>query len=226
MVIILLGPPGVGKGTQAKMLVDATNMRHVSTGDLLRAARKEGTELGRQAQGFMDSGALVPDSLIMDMVAEELDSLPADRSIVFDGFPRTEAQAEDLSPVLSARGRRVDGVVVLDADDEVIVSRLSGRRSCEKCGTVFNVHYTPPSVADVCDRCGGELVQRADDRPETVRTRLDVYRDQTQPLIRFYEATDAPVWHVSGDGAVEDVQQGVLAAVSAGSTGTTEAGAS
>lgn len=216
MVIILLGPPGVGKGTQAKMLVDATGMRHVSTGDLLRAARREGTELGRKAQAFMDAGELVPDSLVMDMVAEELDLLPSDQEIVFDGFPRTEAQAEALSPVLRARGRVVNGVVVLEGDDEVIVRRLAGRRSCGDCGAVYNVHFTPPTAEGVCDRCGGVLVQRPDDQPETVRNRLEVYRRQTEPLVRYYEASPAPVWYVRGDEGVEDVHQGVIAAVVAG----------
>jgi adenylate kinase len=216
MVIILLGPPGVGKGTQAKMLVDATGMRHVSTGDLLRAARKEGTELGRKAQAFMDAGELVPDSLIMDMVAEELDSLPSSQEIVFDGFPRTEAQAEALSPVLQSRGRVVNGVVVLEGDDEVIVRRLAGRRSCGDCGAVYNVHFTPPTAEGSCDRCGGELVQRPDDKPETVRNRLEVYRRQTEPLVRYYEASAARVWYVRGDGGMEDVHQGVIAAVVAG----------
>ncbi len=216
MTIILLGPPGIGKGTQAKMLVDATGMWHVSSGDLLRAARKEGTELGRRAQAFMDAGELVPDSLIIEMVAEHLDTLPASQDIVFDGFPRTEAQAEALVPVLRDRGRMVNGVVVLEGDDEVIVKRLAGRRSCVDCGTVYNVHFTPPTSAGVCDRCGGELAQRPDDEPATVRNRLEVYRRQTEPLIRYYEASPTPVWYVTGDEGVEDVHQGVIAAVIAG----------
>jgi adenylate kinase len=219
MVIILLGPPGVGKGTQAKMLVDATGMRHISTGDLLRAARKEGTALGKRAQAFMDAGELVPDSLVMDMVAEELDRMDPGQGIVFDGFPRTDVQAEGLVPVLSARSRTVNGVIVIEADDEVLVQRLSGRRSCPECGGVYNVHFTPPASEEVCDRCGGTLAHRADDQPDTVRNRLEVYRAQTEPLVRYYEASSAPVWYVAGAGPVEDVHQGVIAAVYAGEHG-------
>jgi adenylate kinase len=222
MVIILLGPPGVGKGTQAKMLIDATGMRHISTGDLLRAARREGTELGLKAQAFMDAGELVPDEVIMGMVAAVLEALDANQGIIFDGFPRTSVQAEGLAPVLDAVGRQVDGVVVLDAGDEVIVKRLSGRRSCEDCGTVFNVHFTPPTTDGTCDRCGGALVQRADDRPETVMNRLDVYRELTEPLIRFYEASPAPVWTVEGDGAPESVAAAVLAAVDSARVASTQ----
>jgi len=218
MVIILLGPPGVGKGTQAKMLVDATGLRHLSTGDLLRAARKEGTELGIKAQAFMDAGELVPDSLIVDMVAEELAGMSPDQGIVFDGFPRTAPQAEALGPVLVTAGRQVDSVIVLDAADEVIVKRLAGRRSCPECGAVYNVHFTPPVEDGVCDRCGTALVQRADDEPETVVNRLEVYRNQTEPLIRYYGDTATPVYTVVGDRGVEEIAQAVLAAVSAGGT--------
>lgn len=213
MVVILLGPPGVGKGTQAKRLVDATGMRHVSTGDLLRAARKEGTELGRKAQKFMDAGELVPDDVILGMVAEKLETIPAEKGIVFDGFPRTRVQAEALGPVLQRTGRRVDRVVVLDAPDDVLVKRLAGRRTCQDCGSVFNVHFTPPAEKGVCDRCGGTLVHRPDDRPETVRNRLEVYRELTEPLIRYYEEGPTPVSTVAGDQAVGDVAAGVLSAV-------------
>lgn len=215
MAVILLGPPGVGKGTQGALLCDELGFEHVSTGDLLRAARREGTKLGREAQTYMDRGELVPDEVIVGMVREALDALPDDRGVVFDGFPRTVPQAEALDGVLADVGRRVDDVVVLEADDEVLVKRLSGRRSCPKCGALYNVHFSPPKRDGVCDRCGAELEARADDAPETVQNRLDVYHRQTEPLVRFYEEHAAPVHRIDGTGSVEAVQAALQAAVEA-----------
>lgn len=213
MVVILLGPPGVGKGTQAVRLSDAVGWEHVSTGDLLRAARRDGTELGRKAQAYMDSGELVPDSLILDLVREHLKGIAPEAGILFDGFPRTTAQAEGLVDVLASVARRVDKVVVFQACDEELVKRLSGRRSCPECGAVYNVHFTPPSKEGVCDRCGGSLVHRADDEAETVRRRLVVYQEQTSPLIEWYEASDATVKRVDAEAGVEQVQRAFRAAV-------------
>ncbi len=206
MVVILLGPPGVGKGTQAVRLADEAGWAHVSTGDLLRAARRQGTELGKLAQKFMDAGELVPDSLILDLVREHLADLDPDAGILFDGFPRTTAQAEGLQGVLAASGRRVDQVVVFEAPNETLVKRLSGRRSCPDCGAVYNVHFSPPAVEDVCDRCGGTLVHRKDDAPETVTRRLEVYLEQTQPLIAWYEQANAPQVRIQADRGVDDIQ--------------------
>jgi adenylate kinase len=213
MVVILLGPPGVGKGTQGALLCESTGWLHLSTGDLLRTARREGTPLGREAQAFMDRGELVPDDVIVGMVREALAALPAEAGVVFDGFPRTVPQAEALDAVLAELGRRVDGVAVLSADDEVVVKRLSGRRSCPECGTVYNVHFNPPAAEGVCDRCGHALVRREDDSPETVRNRLDVYHRQTEPLIRFYEEHGAPVHTVDADRPVDDVQAALRGAL-------------
>ncbi len=213
MVVILLGPPGVGKGTQGVLLTDALGWSHVATGDLLRAAVREGTELGKEAQKFMEAGELVPDDVIVGMVKDHLGGLGQDQSVVLDGFPRTVPQAEALSGVLPEVGRVVDRVVVLEAADEVLVKRLSGRRSCPECGAVFNVHFNPAADEGRCDRCGGELVHRSDDNPETVQNRLDVYRSQTEPLIRFYQGTDSQVVSVEAEGDVDGIQSEVQAAV-------------
>jgi adenylate kinase len=213
MVVILLGPPGVGKGTQAARLADSEGWEHVSTGDLLRAARRDGTELGKKAQAFMDAGELVPDSLILDLVRDHLKGVAPEAGILFDGFPRTTAQAEGLGGVLKEVRRKVGRVVVFEAPDETLVERLSGRRSCPDCGAVYNVHLSPPEQEGVCDRCGGKLVQRADDKPETVRHRLEVYQELTQPLIAWYEQSEARVARVPADQPVDDVQTDFRAAV-------------
>ena len=203
-VVVLLGPPGVGKGTQAVRLADEIGAAHVSTGDLLRAARRDGTELGRKAQAYMDAGEYVPDALILDLVRDHLDSI-GDVPVFFDGFPRTTAQAEGLDAVLASLERRVDVVAVFSAPAETLVKRLSGRRSCPQCGAVYNVFFSPPSVEGVCDRCGGELVHRTDDDPATVRRRLEVYEEQTAPLVSFYEGHPARLVHIAADRGVDEV---------------------
>ncbi len=205
MVLILLGPPGVGKGTQAVRLADELGGAHVSTGDLLRAARRDGTELGARAQKYMDAGELVPDQLILDLVREHLAGVDPDAHVLFDGFPRTTAQATGLSEVLERSGRRVDRVVLFEAPDETIVKRLSGRRSCPECGAVYNTYFSPSRVDGKCDRCGGSLVQRPDDAPATVLRRLEVYREQTAPLVAFYESAGAPFERIRADRSVDEV---------------------
>jgi adenylate kinase len=214
-VVVLLGPPGVGKGTQGIRLAETTGARHIATGDLLRAARREGTELGKKAQGYMDRGELVPDDLIVDLVKELLAGLEPARGVVFDGFPRTVPQAKALDAALAQYGRRVDLVLALEADDEVLVKRMAGRRSCPSCGSVFNVHFSPPKRDGMCDKCGAALVHRTDDEPATVRRRLDVYRADTAPLIAFYEKGSAPIRRIDGDRAVDEVQREMLKAVAA-----------
>ena len=207
MVVIFLGPPGVGKGTQAVELSRTLGWAHVSTGDLLRAARREGTELGQQAQKYMDKGELVPDEVILGMVREHVGAMPEDQGVMFDGFPRTEAQAEGLSAMLPEIGRHVDRVVLLTAPAEVLVKRISGRRSCPDCGTVYNVFFNPPTVEGKCDRDPGtDLVHRADDAEDTVARRLEVYRELTEPLIRFYEKTGVEMLRVDGDREVDVIQ--------------------
>ncbi len=213
MNVILLGPPGVGKGTQGVLLAENKGWKHMATGDILRANRREGTPLGKEAQTYMDAGDLVPDSLIVAMVKDTLAKLPEGQGVVLDGFPRTVPQAEALDGVLDDLGRQIDRVVVLEADDEVLVKRIAGRRSCPDCGAVFNVYFNPPAQEGVCDRCGGELVHRPDDNPETVRNRLSVYQEQTEPLVRFYDGRDDVLARIEGEGSVEEIQAGIQKAL-------------
>jgi adenylate kinase len=211
MVVILLGPPGVGKGTQGVRLTESLGWSRISTGDLLREARREGTPLGLRAKAYMDAGELVPDDLILEMVRDTLAAYPRDQGIIFDGFPRTTAQAEALDLVLPTVGRRVDRVVVLEAPDEVLVRRVSGRR-VSPSGHVYNVHYDPPRVPGKCDHTGADLEHRPDDHEDTVRRRLEVYREQTEPLIRFYEVSEARVLRVDGDRDMASVEADVRSA--------------
>lgn len=213
MNVILLGPPGVGKGTQGVLLAEGRSWKHMATGDILRANRRAGTPLGQEAQKYMDAGDLVPDSLIVAMVKDTLAGLPQGQGVVFDGFPRTVPQAEALDGALSELAREVEKVVVLEADDDVLVKRIAGRRSCPECGSVFNVYMNPPAVEGVCDKCGSGLVHRPDDNPETVRNRLNVYRQQTEPLIRFYEGRSGVVVRIPGEGSVDEIQGGIRAAL-------------
>lgn len=206
MIIILLGPPGVGKGTQGKLLCEAQGFRHVATGDLLRAARRDGTELGRKAQAFMDRGELVPDEIIIGMVEEVLRDLGDAPGVVLDGFPRTVPQAEALGESLRDMDMQVDRVLVMTAPRDVLVKRVAGRRSCPGCGAVYNVHFNPPREEGVCDACGESLRHRKDDTPETVANRLDVYDELTAPLIDYYEASEATVQRIDGDRSVDAVQ--------------------
>ncbi len=210
MYVILLGPPGVGKGTQGVLLADAMGWQRVVTGDLLRAAVDAGTDLGHEAQGYMAAGELVPDPLIIEMVKEKLTALPPGSGVLFDGFPRTEAQASAFGLMLQALGRTIDGVVVLEASDEVLTARIAGRRSCPSCGAVYNTVLAPPKQEGVCDNDGSQLVHRADDTAATVENRLTVYRRETEPLIAHYEASEASVHHVPGDKGVEEVHGEVL----------------
>jgi adenylate kinase len=187
MNLVLLGPPGAGKGTQAERLVEDFGLPYYSTGIILREAVAEESELGREAKKFMDAGELVPDDLINKVIAERLDSGEADEGFLLDGFPRTIGQAEMLEKTLEGRGRELSGVLLIDAPDDEVVRRLSGRRTCAKNSHVYHVEFDPPKNEDVCDQDGSRLIQRDDDKPETVRKRLSVYHDQTEPLIKWYE---------------------------------------
>jgi adenylate kinase len=205
--LILFGPPGAGKGTQGALLAERFDLRRLATGDVLRDAVKHGTPLGREARRYMDAGELVPDEVILGIVRDYLTSEGANRGVIFDGFPRTIPQAEGLAALLADLGRPLEAVLVLDVDDEALVKRLSGRRSCADCGAGYNVYFDPPQRAGTCDVCGGELTSRPDDDAATVRRRLEVYREQTLPLVEHYEGTTVPVRHLDGDRPVPDVQR-------------------
>jgi len=184
VILVFLGPPGAGKGTQAKLLSQRMGFLHLSTGDLLREAVKNQTPLGKKAKEYMDRGELVPDELIVQLIEE---TMPKDGNVILDGFPRTVNQALALEEMLKGKGEKISKVLFFDVADEVIIDRLSGRRVCSKCGAVYHVKYNPPKVEGVCDLCGGSLVQRDDDKEEVVKKRLEVYRKQTQPLVEFYQ---------------------------------------
>lgn len=192
-------------------MAESRGWARLVTGDLLREAGEAGTDVGQLARRYMDAGELVPDQVVLDLVGRKVAELGPETGIVFDGFPRTRAQAEGLGRILAERGRSVDAVILLEADEEELVRRLSGRRTCAECGTVYNVHVKPPREEGSCDRCGGELQQRVDDRPETIRNRLAVYDRETAPLVSFYEGGEPPVVRVSGLGAIQEVHRDLLA---------------
>jgi adenylate kinase len=209
MRLILMGPPGSGKGTQAKILIDQLGIPQISTGDMLRAALKGGTPLGLEAKGYMDRGALVPDSVIIGLVRERLREPDCAGGYILDGFPRTIAQAEALQATLDALGQRLDHVLCLEVPDEDVVARIAGRRTCRACGAMYHVRFSPPTVEGRCDKCGGETYQRDDDREGTVRQRLTVYADQTAPLVRFYEGQGL-LRRLAGTGEIGDITRRML----------------
>lgn len=187
MNLVLMGLPGAGKGTQAEKIVEKYGIPHISTGDMFRAAIKEGTELGLQAKSFMDQGNLVPDEVTIGIVRERLSKEDCAEGFLLDGFPRTVAQAEALENILSDLNKKIDYVINIDVEQEFLMERLTGRRICKSCGSTYHLVFNPPTKDGVCDRCGGELYQRADDNAETVQNRLEVNQKQTKPLLDFYE---------------------------------------
>ena len=202
--LILLGAPGAGKGTQGALLAKGLGIQQIATGDLLRDAVRRGTPLGQEAKRFMDAGELVPDDVILGLARDVLGA--AEAGFVLDGFPRTLEQARGLDRILAELGIALDAVVVLDVPTDILVKRISGRRTCPECKAVYNVFFEPPAEAGICDRCGAALVERPDDDASTVTRRLEVYQRQTEPLIAFYESSDTPVRKVDGRQDVEDVQ--------------------
>ncbi len=206
MRLVLVGPPGAGKGTQAEYIASHLSVPKISTGDILRANVAEGTELGREAKSFMDAGNLVPDQVVINMVRERLAETDAEDGFLLDGFPRTVPQAQELDKVLADLGTGLDLVLELVVEEEEVIRRLSGRRTCRGCGKIWHVEFDPPAREGVCDRCGGELFQRDDDKSETITKRLQVYSRDTQPLVAYYGAQSKLVG-LDAVGPVEDVTQ-------------------
>jgi adenylate kinase len=205
MNLVLLGPPGAGKGTQANLLESSRSLVKLSTGDMLRAAVAAGTELGREAGAIMERGQLVPDELVIGLIAERIDAEKGGKGFILDGFPRTIAQAEALDRLFKERGKKVDRVVVMEVDDEALVERIAGRFACANCGEGYHDLYKLPKVKGVCDRCGGtEFVRRKDDNEEVVRARLKAYHAQTEPLIDYY-TRQGKVRAVDGMADIESV---------------------
>ncbi len=204
MKIIMLGAPGAGKGTQAKKIAAKYDIPHISTGDIFRANIKNGTELGIKAKTYMDQGLLVPDELVVDLVVDRVNQEDCSNGYVLDGFPRTIPQADALTKALAAMGQKMDYAINVEVPDENIVTRMSGRRACVDCGATYHLEYAPTKQENICDHCGGNLILRDDDKPETVKKRLGVYHEQTQPLIDYY-TSEGILREVDGTIDIEDV---------------------
>jgi adenylate kinase len=215
--IILLGPPGAGKGTQAQRLVDKHGMRQLSTGDMLRAAVKAGTPTGLEAKAVMERGELVSDAIVSALIGDELDAMGPDTGAIFDGYPRTEAQAESLDAILDARGRKLDHVIELEVNEDALVERITGRFTCATCGKGYHDTFEKPKVEGTCDKCGGhEFKRRPDDNAETVRTRMAEYRAKTAPILPVYEARGI-VGKVDGMADMDEVTAAIEAILASSS---------
>lgn len=204
MKIVMLGAPGAGKGTQAQMISEKFNIPHISTGDIFRYNIKNGTELGKKAKGYMDAGQLVPDELTIEILLDRVAGDDCKDGYILDGFPRTIPQAQALTDVLSKNGDQIEYAIDVEVPDDNIIKRMSGRRTCPECGASYHIQYIPPKKEGICDNCGAALVQRDDDKPETVQNRLSVYHDQTQPLIDFYRGQNV-LHEVDGTKEMNDV---------------------
>ncbi len=200
--LILLGPPGAGKGTQAKMMVDKYGIPQISTGDLLRAAISSGSDLGKKVQSFVTSGGLVPDDLVLSVLLDRLEGKDCKKGFILDGFPRTLGQADSVGKALDKRGMPLSGVIAIIVPDQDLIDRLTGRRTCKACSTIFHLKFSPPAKEGVCDKCKGELIQRKDDSFEVISNRLKVYHEQTQPLIEYYGKRNL-LHEVDGSGKIE-----------------------
>ncbi|HZW59430.1 MAG TPA: adenylate kinase [Woeseiaceae bacterium] len=209
MRIVLLGAPGSGKGTQARKLMDERGIPQISTGDILRAAVEEGTRFGQKAKAIMEAGQLVPDGIMLGIISERLAEQDVENGFILDGFPRTRQQALDLDDLLDEMGKPLDAAVLMDVGFDILMKRLTGRRTCSATGKLLNIYFSPQEELDACRAAGGELVQRDDDNEETIRSRLDVYREQTEPLVAFYRDRGKLV-RVDADGSVDEVYRRFL----------------
>lgn len=209
MKIIMLGAPGAGKGTQAMKIAEKYQIPHISTGDIFRANIKEGTELGKKAKSYMDQGQLVPDELTLELIMDRFQNPDCVNGYVLDGFPRTIPQAEALTEALAKKGETIDYAINVEVPDENIINRMGGRRACLACGSTYHIVYAPTRVEGICDRCGEKLVLRDDDKPETVKNRLNVYHNQTQPLIEYY-TRQGKLAEVDGTQSMEDVFNAIV----------------
>lgn len=209
MKIIMLGAPGAGKGTQAMKIAEKYQIPHISTGDIFRANIKEGTELGKKAKSYMDQGQLVPDELTLELIMDRFQNPDCANGYVLDGFPRTIPQAEALTEALAKKGETIDYAINVEVPDENIINRMGGRRACLACGSTYHIVYAPTRVEGICDRCGEKLVLRDDDKPETVKNRLNVYHAQTQPLIEYY-TKQGKLAEVDGTQSMEDVFNAIV----------------
>ncbi len=212
MRVVLLGPPGAGKGTQASFISEKYQIPHISTGDIFRANLKNGTELGMKAKAYMDKGELVPDSLTIEIVLDKLQSEECAKGFLLDGFPRNIEQAEAMDDFLKAKDLKLNAVINIEVDKSVLVERAVGRRICRDCGMTYHVNFNPSKQAGVCDQCCGELYQRADDNSETVANRIDVYQSQTAPLINYYQEQDL-ILNIDGLQAIEEVTKAITKAL-------------
>ena len=212
MHVILLGPPGSGKGTQAQKMVERYHIPQISTGDILRAAVKEKTLLGVEAQGYMDQGRLVPDEVVVGIIRDRLKTSDCNGGFILDGFPRTVPQAEALDSTLGEMKRGIDHAVSIEVANEELIRRLTGRRTCRSCGAMYHLIFDPPTKDGICDKCGGELYQRDDDQEETIRARLEVYQEQTAPLIAYYREKGL-LRAIDGMGAIEEIFGEIVKAI-------------
>jgi len=210
--LVLLGPPGAGKGTQARMLSERIHTPQIASGDLLREAVRDKTPLGIQAKSYMDKGSLVPDELVLKLIETRLDQTDAKRGFILDGFPRSVTQAEALAGMLDRRHESISKVIAINVPDDEIVKRISGRRTCRNCNEMYHVIFDPPLNAGICNKCGGELYQREDDHEDTVRMRLQVYNNETRPLLEFYGHTGL-LSQINGVGRLEEIMDRLLAAI-------------
>jgi adenylate kinase len=205
MIAILLGPPGAGKGTYSAKLIDIYKVPQISTGDILRANVKQGTELGKKAKDYMDKGALVPDSLIIDLIEDRIKDADCKNGFLLDGFPRTVEQGDALEGIFKKKGLKLDRVINIIVNRDVLFKRLTGRRMCKACGGNFNIYTLPPKTEGKCDKCNGELYQRNDDKPETIENRLNVYEKQTSPLIEYYRKKNALSDIDASEGSIDKI---------------------